>query len=233
MRVALLVAASSAIAWLTRAGPTISPSMVRRIGKSVAQNAPPRKAPRATCQSAICPATASPARTAEASARIASAATRNRLRSTRSPSTPAGMPNRNIGARRAKVISATISGDPVACSTYTLIASSSSQRSTPTRAPPSHSRQNAGSRNSGPSGARRGGIGSDPQVAARGPSQAPPGRRGQGRRRGAAQSATSTSRPRIRKLQDLPWESRFRDSLTPPSSAWSMTKLRAPRWSSA
>ena len=50
---------------------------------------------------------------------------------------------------RRNVISATRNGEPLTSSTYTLIASSSSQRSTPAMPPVSQTRRNAGSASSG------------------------------------------------------------------------------------
>src|SRR5947209_15323772 len=52
-------------------------------------------------------------------------------------------------------------------------------------------------------------------------------------RRAASSSGTSTSRPSTRNELVLPWMSRFRLALTPPSSTSSMTKLSACRFGSS
>ena len=59
------------MARLSTAGPTSSPSMVRRTGNSVDQNMPLRKAPSATCQIRIRPVSARIMRIPEASASTA------------------------------------------------------------------------------------------------------------------------------------------------------------------
>ena len=93
---------------------------------------------------------------------------------------------------RTSVRTATSKGEPVRSRTNRPIASSSSQRSAPHSTPLSQSRTKPGLWKSSPNRVR-----------------AAPKR----------QSSTSTARPSTRKLQDLPWASRFRLSLTPPSSA--------------
>jgi hypothetical protein len=73
MRVAALVAESSAIAGTMRCGPATSPTMRRRVDISVDHMMPETRLPASTCHSASVPARARLARTAETAAGTASA----------------------------------------------------------------------------------------------------------------------------------------------------------------
>ena len=134
-RVPLLARVSTPMA-RPRNGPrTTSPMSVRRTGKSVIQNVPPRNAATPRCHTSIRPDHASTARPADSTHIAVSPHCIRRRRSSRSAAAPANAPKSASGRSRSKVIAAVVVADLVSAYTYTPNTSISSQRTRLVRVP--------------------------------------------------------------------------------------------------
>ncbi len=113
MRVAALVAESSAIAGTMRCGPATSPTMRRLVDISVAHIVPDTRLPSATCHSPSWSMVASVASTVETTAGTISASMTMVLRFTASEIAPAKAPNRSCGSWRDATTAVAANADPV------------------------------------------------------------------------------------------------------------------------
>ena len=113
MRVAALVAESSAMALMILCGPATSPTMRRRVDISVAHIVPEIRLPSATCHKARWPVVARLASTVETKAGTTSASMTISLRFTASETAPTKAPNRSCGSWRTATTAVTASAEPV------------------------------------------------------------------------------------------------------------------------